>query len=269
MDCTRGVPAHHRHVRVRVFPTWVANRNGKLAGRIEGATTEGRLRALLRPDAGIGGIRREPQAVRVSPAGGLSPDQQATPLPEVRRVLALLAPEPHETLVDFGCGPDARWLVEAAATYGCRGVGVEIDPVAVAAARSRVAAAGLESRVEIVEGDAASVLTDADVGVAYLWEDQLERIRPQVLRLERFASMFHAVPGLRMEQDGDAYLWRKATEGVDYDSAARLPARVHVTGRGNASPPRLAKWGNSYYSGRVCGNPRCRMCREIERQLSR
>jgi precorrin-6B methylase 2 len=60
---------------------------------------------------------------------------------------------PESRLLDMACG-SAGPAVLLASTFGCRVVGVERAPEFAAAARRRVAAAGLEHAVEIVEGDA-------------------------------------------------------------------------------------------------------------------
>lgn len=177
--------------------------------------------------------------------------QSPTPITEVRRVLALLSPQPNETFVDYGCG-DGRWLIEAARTYNCRAVGVELDPQQVDRARRAVDEAGLVGRVEIIEGDVLTANVAADVGVAYLYPDLLTRLRPRLLKLKRFATPFHPVDGVQMQQSGDAWIWR---------SHAPVPAMVR-----QQQP--TAVYGGQVYTGRVCNNPRCAMCNAIQQQLN-
>src|SRR5512142_1643631 len=64
-----------------------------------------------------------------------------------------LGPESHVLDVASGRGGPALLLAE---TFGCRLTCVERSPEFVAAARERVAAAGLEDRVELVLADAAT-----------------------------------------------------------------------------------------------------------------
>lgn len=59
-------------------------------------------------------------------------------------------------VVDLGCGAAHLLCAIVAATASARGVGVELDPGVVARARAQVAAEGLTSRIEVVEGDAAA-----------------------------------------------------------------------------------------------------------------
>ncbi len=179
-----------------------------------------------------------------APEAGQSP----TPLSEVRRLLAILRPQPHEVFADFGCG-DGRWLIEAARTYGCRAVGVEIDPAQVAKARQAVADAGLSGRVQIIEGDAATVDVQANVGVAYLYSDALARLQPKLLKLNRFATYMHRVDGIAMQQSGDAWIWSRPVV------------------QPMATQQRYAYYGGQSYSGPVCNNPRCQMCNAIRQQL--
>src|ERR1043166_4538309 len=63
-----------------------------------------------------------------------------------------LCPDSHVLDIASGKGGPALLL---AGTFGCRMTCVERAPEFVARARERTAAAGLEDRIEIVEGDAA------------------------------------------------------------------------------------------------------------------
>lgn len=173
--------------------------------------------------------------------------QAPTSIAEVRRVLALLNPQPNETFVDYGCG-DGRFLIEAAKTYGCRAVGVELNPLQADRARQAVDAAGLVGRVQIIEGDALTTDVDAQVGVAYLYPDLLLQLKPKLLKLNRFATPYHPVDGVAMTQNGDAWIWQRPAAVVQQQA--------------------YAIYGGQTYTGRVCNNPRCAMCNAIEQQLA-
>lgn len=175
-----------------------------------------------------------------------SVEQSPTPVVEVQRVMRELNPQPNETFVDYGCG-DARWLIEAASRYKCRAIGIELDPAQAARARQAVWSAGLADKVQIIEGDALKVDVNAQVGVVYLYPDVLVKLKPKLLKLNRFASYMHKVDGVTMTQTGDAWVWRK-------------PIVVQYT-----QP--TAVWGGQTYTGRVCTSPNCQMCNEIARQL--
>lgn len=172
--------------------------------------------------------------------------QAPTPHAEVQRVLRLLNPQPNETFVDYGCG-DGRWLIEAARTYRCRAVGIEIDPDQAARARQAVEAAGLSDRVQIIPGDVLTANVEAQVGVAYLYPDVLTKLKPKLLKLNRFASYQHQVEGVSMTRSGDAWIWQR-------------PVPVQQ------QQPYAVYNGQAYY-GRVCTSPNCPMCNAIARQL--
>lgn len=169
-----------------------------------------------------------------------------TPQAEVDRVLALM-PKPAVGFVDFGCG-DGRWCIAAAKRWGCRVTGVEIDPARAARARENVHAAGLGKLVTIVEGDAITADVQGDVGVAYLYADVLEKLKPKLEKLTAFASYLHQPPGLAVTQNGDSWFYTKP-----------LPVLPRVAS---------ATWNGRTYSAPMCNSPRCAMCNDIRAQLS-
>lgn len=169
-----------------------------------------------------------------------------TPTREVERVLDLL-PKPAVAFVDFGCG-DGRWLFAAVERWGCKAVGIEIDPARAAATRERVQAAGLNHLITIITGDATKTNVDADVGVAYLYADTLEQLRPRIEKLNAFASYLHRPPGLPVAQNGATWFYIR-------DSPRPAPAHSAV-------------WRGQSYSQPVCNSPGCAMCNSIRRQLN-
>lgn len=60
-----------------------------------------------------------------------------------------------ERLLEPGCGAGAVLLQVAARAPGCRLVGVERDPVALALARRNLTLNGAEHRIDVIEGDVA------------------------------------------------------------------------------------------------------------------
>lgn len=103
-----------------------------------------------------------------------------TPDSLIRPLLEFAGVRPGEMVVDLGCG-DGRIPI-AAASLGCRARGVESDPELVRRARRAVSAAGLDGRVDIVEGDAlGETLDDADLVVMFLPVDTLRRVLPELL----------------------------------------------------------------------------------------
>jgi SAM-dependent methyltransferase len=80
-------------------------------------------------------------------------------------------------VLDAACGTAGPAVILASA-FGCRIVGVERAPEFVEAAKRRVAAAGVEELVEIVEGDAAAFPVEPDafdaalcLGATFVWHD--------------------------------------------------------------------------------------------------
>lgn len=204
-------------------------------------------------------------------------DQQPTPMREVHRILALLSPKPSETFVDFGCGPDARVCVAASSVYGCKSIGVEIDPDAVRSARRRVRELGLDDLIEIKLGDVLTTDVEADVGFAYLWKDLISDLRPKLTRLKRFATYQHSVPWVTMTKRGDAYVWKQG-DGLQTppgQMAKATPAErssgirwvTDHSGFDEQGRPFVMYNGQREYA-RDCNRSTCGMCNYIQRELN-
>lgn len=89
---------------------------------------------------------------------------------------------PRDHVVDIGCG-DGRLVVEAARRRGCLATGVETDAGLVSEANRRVAEAGLDARVTIIEGDgeaaiASGAVANATVILLFLPADVAGRLVP-------------------------------------------------------------------------------------------
>lgn len=92
-------------------------------------------------------------------------------------------------VLDMACGK-AGPATLLASEFGCRVIGVERSPEFAAAARKRVASAGLTERIEIVEGDAAAFPIDREtfdaalcLGASFVWDGfagTLEALAPAV-----------------------------------------------------------------------------------------
>jgi len=139
--------------------------------------------------------------------------QQPTPADMIDRMLDLMRLTSSDIHCDEGCG-DGRILIEAVRQSGCRGIGVEIDPLKAEEARTRVQIAGLSDRIEIITGDALE-FDPAEHGVtaitAYLYPELLAKLAPKFKQdcIRVVASPFHAVPGLDMTQHGDVFVYRR------------------------------------------------------------
>jgi SAM-dependent methyltransferase len=101
--------------------------------------------------------------------------QNPTSPEKIRRLGEQLRLGPESSVLDIACGRGGPAIVLASA-FGCRVVGIERAEVFVAAARERVAAAGLEALVEIREGDAAAFPLEPEawdaalcLGASFVW----------------------------------------------------------------------------------------------------
>ncbi len=114
-----------------------------------------------------------------------------TPTPVVEAILKLANLNKNDVLYDLGSG-DGRIVIEAARTYGARGVGIEIDPDLVRRANENARRAGVSGseapleagRVRFVEGNIFEAdLSDATVVTLYLSPSINLRLRPKLLAL--------------------------------------------------------------------------------------
>lgn len=105
----------------------------------------------------------------------------ATPHRVVAEMLRLARIGPDSLVYDLGCG-DGRILIAAARDRGARGVGVDIDPSRIAESRANAIQAGVEDRVEFVEGNFFDArISDATAIVLYLVDSVNLRLRPRIL----------------------------------------------------------------------------------------
>lgn len=233
--------------QIMVEPPFIASQSGgglidsegNLAGIVSGNTIAQKpYKGLAIP---VSAVRRLiPHLASAAPA-----EASPTPYAEVIRVLDLL-PKP-EKFADFGCGADARWCIAASEKWGCKSVGVEIDHGRAMAARERVKYAGLEHLVTIIEGDAITTEVDADVGVAYLYQEVLDKLAPKFAKMKGAAFYLHRPNGLPVVQNGDSFIYTRSA----------MAATVQV------NQPRMVEYGGQLYSGPVCNDPRCAMCRYL------
>ncbi len=114
------------------------------------------------------------------------PDVHFVPTPQevVNRMLELANVTKDDVVYDLGCG-DGRIVVTAAKKYGCKAIGVDIDPQRVAESLKNVRESGAEELVQIKEGDIFELdLTPASVITLYLLPDLNVRLIPQLEKLK-------------------------------------------------------------------------------------
>lgn len=154
-----------------------------------------------------------PNDVPVKESGDVPPQQEPTPDVTLHQMIDILSLSPEDVLADLGCG-DGRILIAAVKQYGCRGVGIEIDPARAEIARSMVSDACLSDRIEIITGDALQFDPDAygaTALTAYLYPELLAQLADKFKAVRIGASPFHEVPGLNMVRNGDVWVYRRQT----------------------------------------------------------
>ena len=114
-----------------------------------------------------------------------------TPVDAVEAMLELAQVTESDIVYDLGCG-DGRVLVFASKLYGCRSVGIDIDPDCVAAATRNVNANSLWNLSSVYEGDVLETdFSRATVVTLYLMTDLLKELK----RNGQFATLS---PGTRI-----------------------------------------------------------------------
>ena len=97
-------------------------------------------------------------AAQQSTTGKRSPDvvYVGTPHDIVAKMLELVSPKKDEILYDPGCG-DGRIVVMAAKKYGCKAVGIDLNPVRIREALANIERNGVGPLVKIERKDIFTV----------------------------------------------------------------------------------------------------------------
>jgi SAM-dependent methyltransferase len=142
-----------------------------------------------------------------------------TPDAVIETMLRMARVTRRDRVYDLGCG-DGRILIAAARKYGCRGVGIDIEPERIGESRAAAQAAGVDRLLRFVEGDfhTASV-GDASVVVIYLYTRVMAKLKPKLLAelkpgTRLVAYQFNgfgdwAPAAVDRRHDYPVYLWRK------------------------------------------------------------
>lgn len=103
-----------------------------------------------------------------------------TPQAVVDRMLDLAKVKPDDLIYDLGSG-DGRIVITAAKRYGARGIGIDLDPQRIREARENAKQAGVEGKVQFVNGDLFKTdLSKASVVTLYLLNSVNRDLRPQL-----------------------------------------------------------------------------------------
>jgi hypothetical protein len=163
--------------------------------------------------------RQERQPVRnaikavTQPGLNLLANTTLAPTPEeaVAELLRIANPQPNEVLYDIGCG-DGRILIAATTTFGCRSVGIELNPESVLLAQSQVNIFNLQNQIRIYEGDALNfTYQHADVVTMYLYPELMQRILPLLRPRTRVVSYLHSIPGAKEHRIGEHVFYEWTT----------------------------------------------------------
>lgn len=108
----------------------------------------------------------------------------ATPHDVVAKMLEVAGVTKDDVVYDPGCG-DGRFAVTAAKKYGCRGVGIELNPELVRAARANAVRNNVKHLVKILEEDIYLVdMSEATVVTLYLLPGMNVKLIPQLQKLK-------------------------------------------------------------------------------------
>jgi outer membrane protein assembly factor BamB/precorrin-6B methylase 2 len=126
-----------------------------------------------------------------------------TPQDVVERMLTLAAVGKNDVVYDLGCG-DGRIVVTAAARYGCRAAGYDIDPQCIKLSQDNVRRAKVEALVDIQRKDVFTLdLSGASVVTLYMGRDVNRRLVPQLQKLKpgsRVVSHNFEIEGYQPDQ---------------------------------------------------------------------
>jgi SAM-dependent methyltransferase len=105
-----------------------------------------------------------------------------TPMAVVDAMLDMAQVTRSDTLYDLGCG-DGRIVVRAATRFGCRGVGVDLDPERVREANENARKAGVSELTRFEVGDVFEFdFSAASVVTMYLLPSVNLKLRPRLLK---------------------------------------------------------------------------------------
>ncbi len=104
-----------------------------------------------------------------------------TPYEVVNEMLKMANVGKNDVLYDLGCG-DGRIVITAVKETGCRGVGIDIDPLRIEESENNAAKAGVMDRVEFSQQDLFEAdFSKATVVTLYLLQTVNLELRPKIL----------------------------------------------------------------------------------------
>ena len=172
------------------------------------------------------GVLFEAQSLpQLAPAYGFQQDVPYVPTPEPRviEMLELAQVGPDDTVLDLGSG-DGRVVIIAAARFGARGIGIELNPDLVHEARLSAARAGVTDRVSFQRRDFHDAdVSEATVVTMYLLRDVnlalrnrlTAQLRPGSRIVSRHFDMGEWIPRERIGSGPESiYCWHVTAPGA-------------------------------------------------------
>lgn len=149
----------------------------------------------------------------------------ATPSPVLDTMLEMAGVGAEDLVYDIGCG-DGRIVVAAAARFGARGVGIDIDPERIRESRENAEKAKVGHLVSFVCGDATKVdISEATVVTLYLLPESNALLRPKLEKElkpgTRVVSHNYVIPGWESKEADEARVW----DGLDKEHVVYLYKR--------------------------------------------
>jgi SAM-dependent methyltransferase len=149
----------------------------------------------------------------------------ATPRPVLDRMLEMAGVGAEDLVCDIGCG-DGRIVIAAAARFGARGVGIDIDPERIRESRENAGKAMVGHLVSFICGDATKAdISEATVVTLYLLPESNALLRPKLereLKLgTRVVSHNYVIPGWESREADSARVW----DGLDKEHTIYLYKR--------------------------------------------
>jgi SAM-dependent methyltransferase len=113
-----------------------------------------------------------------------TPDVIFVPTPNdvVNKMLEMARVTAKDVVYDLGCG-DGRIVITAAQRFGCRGVGIDIDPDRIREATENVGRAKVTDKVRFIQGDLFEAdISEATVVTLYLLTELNLKLRPKLMK---------------------------------------------------------------------------------------
>jgi SAM-dependent methyltransferase len=163
---------------------------------------------------------------------GYNPLYVPTPESVVEKMLDMAKVTKKDVVYDLGCG-DGRVVAIAAKKHGCKGVGVDLNPVRIKEAKETLKKYGVEKLVEIRHGNALKVadLDRATVIAMYMLPEFLNLLEPIARKTLK--------PGTRIVSHD--YKWDNPDWPPEQTVEFKGPERTHILYLWTVKPPKSQK----------------------------